>query len=538
MHFYEVRLLPFVERDIVGIARDITERRRAEAALRESEERLALAQRAGRVGTFDWDVRSNRVFWTAESAEIFGITLEQFAGTYDVWAALVLPEDRARLEAFFAVWLRSARDSEQWEYRIVRPDRQERWIESKGHVVRDSTHHPVRVIGTNLDITERKQAEHDRLILGKLESTGILAGGIAHDFNNLLTGMLLNLGMAQMTRQADPEVAGYLSEMRQAVSAAKVLTDQLITFARGGTSVRRPTDLAGLLRESTLLALTGSNVEAKLALADDLWPAELDGGQLGQVVRNLVLNAREAMPGGGVVSLRAENVVLRAGGIPPLPPGEYVRVSVSDHGLGIAPETLPKIFDPYFSTKQRGMQKGMGLGLTICHSIVQKHAGAIVVESTPGAGATFLVYLPACRNAVVAEPSLQPDHRPRSGRILVMDDELRIRTIFEMTLKRIGYEAVLAADGQAAVELYEKARAEKRPFDAVILDLTVRGGMGGGEAMQALLPCDPAVRAVVMSGYSDDKMMQDYARYGFKAALIKPFDYETLRGVLDRVLAR
>ncbi len=393
------------------------------------------------------------------------------------------------------------------------------------------------IIGITRDITERKHAEQDRLILGKLESAGILAGGIAHDFNNLLTGMLLNLEMAQLTDRSDPEAARYLREAVQAVSAAKVLTEQLLTFAQGGAPVRRPTRLAGLVRESVPLALIGSNVRESIRLADDLWPAEVDAGQLGQVVRNLVLNAREAMPAGGVVALRAENVVLQPGSNPALPPGDYVRASVSDHGPGIPAEVLPRIFDPYFSTKQRGLQKGMGLGLTICHTIVQQHGGAIVVESPPGAGATFHVYLPACRDAVVEMPATRPEGRPRPGRILVMDDEPAIRAIFRNTLLQLGYEPEIAAEGQSAVELFAKAMAEKRPFDAVLLDLTVRGGMGACEALPALLALDPAVRAVVMSGYGKDEVMRNCARHGFKATLSKPFDRETLRDLLAQVLS-
>jgi PAS domain S-box len=535
--FYEVRLLPFVERDIIGIIRDITERKQAETALRESEERSALAQRVGQVGVFDWNLVSNRVFWTGESEEIFGLQRGSFAGDYQSWSARVVCDDRARLDAFFSEWLRSNREEDQWEYRVLHPDRQERWVESKGHIFRDGAGRALRMIGTNLDVTVRKQAEKDRLVLGKLESTGILAGGIAHDFNNLLAGILMNLEMAQSAETSEQEVAVSLLEARHAVLAAKVLTQQLITFSRGGASLRQATDLGAVLKEAVPLALSGSNVRSEIMLAADLWRVEVDVGQIGQVMRNLVLNAREAMPSGGVVSLVAENVVLRPGCSPALAPGEYVQIRVADQGYGIAPDVLPKIFDPYFSTKLRGTQKGMGLGLTICHSVVKKYGGTITVESTQVRGTTFHVFLPASRQILAQAETVPGMTGRRQGRILVMDDEQVVRTNLGRVLKQMGYEPELAADGATAVELYAKAKQGGRCFDATILDLTVRGAMGGEEAVRALRALDPEVRAVVMSGHSDDEVMQEYLQYGFKGALTKPFDREALLDVLSRVLS-
>ena len=247
------------------------------------------------------------------------------------------------------------------------------------------------------DITERKRAEEDRLILNKLESTEILAGGIAHDFNNLLTIILLDLELAQALATPGEELAHFLNQAKEAASMANGLTQQLVTFAEGGAPIRKPTRLSGVIQDSVCLAVSGSGVRCDFALAEDLWPAEVDAGQIGQVIRNLVLNAREAKPTGGVICVRAENVVLGPQEHPSLPPGDYVRVSVTDWGGGIPKEVLPKIFDPYFSTKPRASQKGMGLGLAICHQVIQKHGGAIGVKSEPGAGTTFCLHLPASR---------------------------------------------------------------------------------------------------------------------------------------------
>jgi PAS domain S-box-containing protein len=455
----------------------------------------------------------------------------------DEWEKRIHPEDRARVRAALAAHLKDQAVPYAAEHRLRCKDGGWKWVLGHGMVVRrDAAGKPLRVIGTHTDLTARRQAEEDRLVLGKLESTGILAGGIAHDFNNLLTAIVLNLELAQTGPFDEKNVTPRLRDIRKAAFVARDLTQQLVTFARGGTSVHRRIHLSRLLRESVALALSGSNVQSETALAADLRPVEASEEQLGQLIRNLVLNAREAMPGGGTVSLRAENTVLRAGQVPGLPPGDYVRVSVIDQGAGIAAGVLPAIFDPYFSTKQRGTQKGMGLGLTICHSIVQKHGGAIAVETAQGVGTAFHVYLPAGPEAAPAAPAkpatpvpFPSPARPVTDRALVMDDEEVMRETLSLALAQLGFAVELAADGQAAVELYAKAQAEGRPFATVMLDLTVRGGMGGEETLRRLRAIDPAVQAIVMSGYTHSEVLEQYARHGFKAALAKPFSLEALK---------
>ena len=386
------------------------------------------------------------------------------------------------------------------------------------------------------DITEHKRAEEDRLILNKLESMGILAGGLAHDFNNLLAVIVLNVDLAQGTNLPEKELAHLLGGAKRAAMMASSLVQQLITFASGGAPVRKPACLSEGIQASVRSALSGSRVACEFSLAEDLWLAEVDEGQIGQVIRNVVLNAREAMPQGGVVSVRAENVVLGSHEISSLPSGDYVRVSIADRGGGIAKEVLPKIFDPYFSTKQRGDRKGMGLGLTICHAVIQKHGGAIAVESEVGIGTTFHIYLPAFRKELADQNAFVPKILPRHGRILVMDDEDGVRKVLGASIERMGHEVELVEDGERAIEVYARAKAQGRPFDAVILDLTIRRGMGGHEAILALRRIDSAAKAIVMSGYADDPVLQEPERHGFKGVLAKPFDSDNLSNVLARVL--
>jgi len=443
----------------------------------------------------------------------------------------VSPADRPVFDVFLKRIFESGA-GEECDLRLLVEDKRPVDVRMKANVF--ESEQTCRVAMT--DITERKRAEADRLILNKLESTGILAGGIAHDFNNLLTVVLLDLELAQALIPPGEELARLLEEAKKASLTASSLTQQLITFAKGGAPVRKPTRLSGVIQESVRPALSGSNVRCEFSLAEDLWVAEVDAGQIGQVIRNMVLNAREAMPKGGVIFVRAENVVLSAQEQPSLPAGEYVRTSIADQGGGVAVDVLPKIFDPYFSTKEEGQQRGMGLGLTICHAVAQKHGGAIAVESVVGVGTTFHIYLPAARKLSGKEKAPVPKGVPRHGRVLVMDDEEGVRRVVGLTLWGMGHSVELAEDGQMAVEVYKKAKSLGRHFDVVMLDLTVRGGMGGRETIQALLKIDPEVKAIAMSGYVHDPVILEPERHGFKGTLAKPFDVGKLQEILSRVM--
>ncbi len=383
------------------------------------------------------------------------------------------------------------------------------------------------------DITERKKMEGELLKGQKLESLGVLAGGIAHDFNNLLTGIIGYVDLAMKSITSDNKMLGWLNNAKKASVRAQNLTQQLLTFSRGGEPVKNLLSIRELVEESSGFVLSGSNVKCEYEFAEDLWPVNADKGQVGQVIQNIILNGAQAMPSGGSIQVCAENVIVDESDLIPLVSGDYVKMVFADQGSGISKQDLAKIFDPYFSTKQGGN----GLGLTICHSIVSKHRGTITVESKPGVGSTFSIYLPASRSAEKKSPSEQLDTEHRgTGRVLVMDDEEQVRDIVGEMLIHLGYDPDFARDGQEASELYKKAMLDGFPYRAVIMDLTIPGGMGGKEAIVKLLQVDPEVKAIVSSGYSNDPVMAEHTVYGFRGVVIKPFDMKQLGRVLHEIL--
>ncbi len=389
------------------------------------------------------------------------------------------------------------------------------------------------------DMSKSIDAENELQKARQLESIAALSGGIAHDYNNLLTVIIGNVSLIQSYVDPQDMVYKLLKEVNEAASLAKSLTRKLITFSRGGAPIKETTDMAALVRSATEFSLSGSNIKYQFDMADDLWLVDVDKTQVSQAVHNLVMNAREAMPEGGVITVSAGNVQ-NIDGVHALTASRWVRLSIIDEGKGIAPEDMDKIFNPYFSTKERGNQKGTGLGLSICHSIIRNHDGKMAVDSSPGAGTTVYLYLPASMNASptisAAKPCNVSTPIPGCGRILVMDDEEMIIDMAGRILARLGYESRFARNGSEAVSLYEKALKTDQPFDAVVLDLTVRGGMGGEEAVRHLRKIDPQAKVIVSSGYSDSPVMQDYKQFGFSAAAGKPYSLVELSQALDRVL--
>jgi len=412
------------------------------------------------------------------------------------------------------------------------------WISENVRIVRDEQGNDLYHEGFVSDITTHRRLDTEMQRASKLEAVGILAGGIAHDFNNILTAVLGNLSLAEMDVGPGAPGARLLGEAKRATLRARDLTQQLLTFAKGGDPVRAAVNLPELLRETADFALHGAKARAEYEVAADLWPVNADKGQLGQVVQNLVINSVQAMPEGGRLRVCATNFVLGAesggpesGGLP-LPPGRYVHLTVADSGIGIAAEHLSKIFDPYFTTKQQGS----GLGLATVYSIVRKHQGHIAVESRLGQGTEFHLWLPAAAQPVTAKAVFPAAGAPLRARVLFMDDEEPIREMARLFMQRLNLECDLAVDGAEAVGKFRAARECGRPYDLVLMDLTVPGGMGGRETLEVLRRIDPAVRAIVSSGYSQDPVMASYREHHFQGILPKPYDLDQLRRVLEQTL--
>lgn len=389
------------------------------------------------------------------------------------------------------------------------------------------------VIEVLRDVTERRKMEGELQKAERLESIGTLAGGIAHDFNNILTGILGNITLAKKNTESGGKTFKRLLEAEKASLRAVSLTQQLLTLSKGGAPVTKTASLVHLIEDSATFALRGSNVKCELSIPDDLWLSEVDEGQLSQVISNIVINANEAMPKGGTINIRARNTTIGAIDILPLPAGNYIKISIEDHGIGIAKKHIGKIFDPFFTTKQ----KGSGLGLTTTYAIIRNHGGHITVDSKLKVGTTFNIYLPATKKIISIEKEIR-EETPMAGKgkLLIMDDEEVIRQLLYDELTDIGYKVELAKDGSEAIDIYKKAKEAGQSFNAVILDLTIPGGMGGKETIEKLLEIDLGIKAIVTSGYSTDALMADFLKYGFSGILIKPYKISDVEDVLHKVI--
>jgi len=378
------------------------------------------------------------------------------------------------------------------------------------------------------EIANREQMEEELLRARKLESLGVLAGGIAHDFNNFLTVVRGNIEMTKERLDQGEPVQEILDDTASACRRAELLSSQLLTFAKGGAPVRRLTSLKKLVTDAVQLVRAGSSIGATVSIADDLRFAHVDPGQIGQVLHNILLNARQSMREGGIIEVRAENAPRSEAG----DDSPRVRITIRDYGCGIPADILPRIFDPYFTTKTGSS----GLGLATAYAIVVKHAGHIVVSSKPGVGSVFTIDLPASYEAPAAQAPVVAKPQTGTERLLVMDDEITLLRLIKSVLARLGYEVETAQDGAEAIALYEEARAAGRPFDAVLLDLTISGGMGGVETAAKLKELDPSSKLIVSSAYSASPVMSDFARYGFDAVLPKPWTAKEMSEVVRRVL--
>jgi len=517
-----------------GLIRDITERKKTEESLRISEEKFrALAEQSITGTCLIQDGKF--VYVNPRLAEILDFRQEDMIGLTVL--NLVAEADQDMVRENMRKRLSGEMPYIHYIFHALKKGGSEVQMEVHGNAI-IYIGRPA-IMATLLDITERKKMEEEIMKARNLESLGILAGGIAHDFNNLLQALLGSISMAKVFTPETSKAYAMLKSAEESYSTARGLTNQFLAFATGGISVRETIQPKDLIREAVSFNLSGSNIKAEFALNNDLLSIHADTGQLRKMIGNIVLNAREAMPSGGRLVVSASNIEIfpsGAGSVPNLAAGQYVLISIADNGCGIPHEILPRIFDPYFSTKERGSQKGMGLGLSICNAIVRKHNGLITADSEPGKGATFHIYLPAIVAEAAAKEPAAVVNTGKGARILFMDDEHAVYKVALDLLELSGYRVDYAADGEAAIEAYKTAQQAGDPYAAIILDLTIPGGMGGQEALVKIREMDPGVKAIVSSGYANDPVLIDYASYGFMAGLAKPYKLDALKATLDRIL--
>lgn len=528
-HWFRINIQPIggtggTPRVALCMAMDITEQKNHEQELHSEKERLDVILRSVGEGVIATDLEGRVMFLNDTAERLTGWSQNEAVGRLlpEVYRTLVDKESKGkgRISDIANETVLSDREGK------------ERLISENGAVIRDAGDQIVGMVVTFRDVTEEKRMEEDLLKTQKLESLGYLAGGIAHDFNNILAALLTKIQLTQALYDRERDVSSHFKDMEKAVGRAGALTHQLLTFSKGGKPIKKSVKLTGIIQETVGFALNGARVVSEYIMDPDLWPAEVDEGQISQALNNLVINAEQAMPDGGTIRIHAQNVVVKSEDALPLEPGKYVRISVEDHGIGIPAEHLHKIYDPYFTTKQRGS----GLGLTTTFSIIKRHDGYINVDSTYGVGTTFHIYLPVSETApqTMESPFLIPGG---TGRILLLDDDADLLITLTEVLTHWGYTVEGFRDGREVLERYCEALEQKMPFDLTILDLTVPAGMGGKETMAKLMQVDPAVKAIVMSGYSNDPVLADYRAYGFCGMAVKPFKIQELYCLIDKVIS-
>ena len=513
----------------VAMIRDVTERKRFEREIAAEKENLAVTLRSIGDGVITTDVQGKIIMinqaaealtgWTAEEAK--GHPLKSvFKISIDLAAQTRGHRSTYRNEAY-SLLLKLPSNAT-----LVSRDGTEHLIEQVVSPIRDRRNEVAGVVLVFRDIIER---EHKQL--------GLLAGGIAHDFNNLLTAIMGNISLASLLIPATDEMTTRLADAKNASMRARDLAQQLLTFARGGAPIKKTASLTRLVQDTVSFCLRGSQSRSECDLEDNLWPSEIDSGQISQVIANLVVNAEQAMPTGGTLHVTCENFRHGSGKkatVPDLPSGEFVKITIRDEGVGIPEQNLKRIFDPYFTTKP----KGNGLGLATAYSIVKHHKGLITVESEVNKGSTFTLYLPAAAHVAVPEETGYAGVKELSGtgRVLIVDDEEAIRTLVEFTLTHLGYKVCSAATALEGVELYRQKLQAGERFDCVILDLTLPGGMGGRDALKLLLEIDPSVNAIVSSGYAMDATMSHYQDFGFRGVITKPYEAAELGRTVREVI--
>jgi PAS domain S-box-containing protein len=518
------------------IAINITPRKKAEDDLAAEKEQLAVTLRSIGDGVITTDTRSRVVLlntvaetltgWSQQEAqgrpltEIFNIIHEQTRKPCDNPAEKVLASGKIIGLANHTT--------------LIARDGKERKIADSAAPIRDRAAWVIGVVLVFRDVTEKQRNEKELTKVKKLESVGVLAGGIAHDFNNILVAILGNISLALLDGNLEEKTRKLLSEAEKASIRAKGLTQQLLTFSKGGEPVKQTTSIAAIIQESADFVLHGSNVACRYSLPEDLWLVDIDKGQMSQVIQNIIINANHAMPDGGIIEVNCENVeTLAIPGVSLPCPNRYIKITISDNGIGIPKSLIDKIFDPYFTTKE----EGSGLGLAVTHSIIAKHNGFISVESQQGEGTTFTLYLPASiREQQKEDSKTNKETSVNTAKIMVMDDEKMVRDIAKAILVMLGHDVILAANGEEAVELYKKESDSGKPVDIIIMDLTIPGGMGGESAVQEIRAINPEAKVIVSSGYSNDPVMAHYQDYGFSATLVKPFQVQDIIDAINKLL--
>jgi PAS domain S-box-containing protein len=525
------------------LSQDITELKHVEHSLADEKERLSVTLRSIGDAVITTDLEGRITLINRIAEELTGWKHTDAIGQLLDTVLLLLDEEtRQRRESPLRETLNTGHVILlQNNTLMVARDGVERIIMDSCAPIRDRQSNIIGVVLVFRDVTSQLRLEHEVQKAAKLESLGVFAGGLAHDFNNLLAGITGYLDLSKYylensESQQNVELKDFIAQAQAATLRARELTIQLLTFAKGGRPIKKTVALPQIIEEATRFILHGTNVKAVFELPEDLFPIEADVGQLGQVVHNLVLNAIQAMPQGGIITVSARNVRIDEDALLGLKAGSYVQISFRDEGSGINSENLSKIFDPYFTTKK----SGNGLGLSVCHSIIRQHSGHIEVESVVGTGTTFTIYLPASiqqpeTTGSFVKPVMSYTRSTTPMRILIMDDEELLRNMARRLLLRLGHTVGVAEDGEEAYRLYGAALEAGQPFDVVLLDLTIPGGMGGKQTMVKLLELDPHVTAVVCSGYSNDPIMSDYQLYGFKEVLPKPYHMEDLQKLLDKL---
>ncbi len=514
---------------VEGLLRDITARKTAEAQMMAEKERLAVTLRSIGEGVIVTDLEKRVILINRVAEKITGQSQEKASGR--IIDDVFMIKDRDDTYCCGRIMEKLITTGELVEIedglKLTCQDETNLLIALSAAPIRDEKSH---IIGTAIvfrDITEKHRLEEELLKTQKLESISIFAGGIAHDFNNILTGILGNVSLSMLYIDNREKLITKLADIEKASVRAKDLTQQLLTFSRGGVPIKKTTSIVELIRESVKLVMSGSNVKCEIEVHEPVSPVEADEGQINQVFNNIIINAIQSMPGGGVINISVEN----------LPAGSqsdggettaYIGITISDHGIGIPAANLMKIFDPFFTTKPGGN----GLGLATSYSIIKKHGGNITVESEMGKGTSFHILLPASDRIIKAVPGHIEENFKGRGRILIMDDEDIVINVCSEMLIDLGYETVAVKDGDQVVEKYSESVRSGNPFSFVIMDLTIPGGAGGKYAIKKLIEIDPGVKAIVSSGYSNDPIMSDYRSYGFSGIIVKPYKFDELKDLL------